>query len=757
MSNRDRDNSNFPDASKAQEIVGLAKQMASQMGHNYVTLEHIMLSMLNDVSVQKTFFNSIKEESFINEFIENLMNKLKALPASSMVTSPRPNGEVKEMMEISSNKALSDSSEKITVLDLLDSLLSIEGTSIVSILRQSDIDVVDIREYISENKDSEELDSSDSESKVEAEMTASEKVLRKYCRNFNELVGKKKIDPVFGREKEVEELTVTLSRKTKKNAILTGNPGVGKTAVVEGLAHRIVNGDVPESLKDATVWELDATAVVAGAKFRGDMEERVKNIIKALEKEKNPILFIDEIHTIIGAGESSGGSMDMANILKPALARGAFKCIGATTDMEYRKYFEKDKALDRRFKKVNIDEPSVEMATAILEGIAPVYSEFHGVVYEEDAVKAMVTLSDRYITNKFLPDKAIDIMDISGAVTKIMNQILGEENPVTLEVVQNEVAKIAKIPTVSVKEDEAVKLENLEDDLKKVVFDQDKAVTVLSNSVLLARAGLRPRNKTNGNYLLCGGSGTGKSQLCKQLAKSLDMKLICIDMSEYMEPHSVSKLIGSPPGYVGYGDGEAGDGIIINALSENPHCILLLDEIEKAHPSVFNLFLQVMDDGKITSSSGKKVDCSNIILAMTSNAGAADASKDSLGFIKHETSSKIMKAVERLFTPEFRNRLDAILEFKPLSRETMVKIIKKFVDEMDELASEKGVEIILDDSAIEYLADKGYDPKMGARPASRVIDQEIKTPLSKEINFGKLKNGGKGKVGYDDEIFFEYE
>ena len=754
---RNNDDSSLPDASKAQEIIGLAKQMASQMGHSYVTLEHVMVALLNDQTIQKTFMSASKDENFIPDFVQNLMEKIQSFPSSMRASSPRANSEVKEMMEVASNKALSDSSPKVTVLDILDALLSIDGTSILTLLRYSDIDPVDIREYISENKDSEEINSEEGSPKTDSEMTASEKVLRKYCRNFNELVGKKKIDPVFGREKEVEELTITLSRKTKKNAILTGNPGVGKTAVVEGLAQRIVNGDVPESLKDATVWELDATAVVAGAKFRGDMEERVKNIIKALEKETNPILFIDEIHTIIGAGESSGGSMDMANILKPALARGVFKCIGATTDMEYRKYFEKDKALDRRFKKVNIEEPSIEMATSILEGIAPVYSEFHNVVYDEDAVKAMVILSDRFITNKFLPDKAIDIMDIAGAVTKITNQILGEENHVTLETVQNEVAKIAKIPAVSVKEDEAVKLENLEDDLKKVVFDQDDAVNAMTNSVLLARSGLRPRNKTNGNYLLCGSSGVGKSELCKQLAKSLDMKIVRIDMSEYMEPHSVSKLIGSPPGYVGYGDGEAGDGIIINALSENPHCILLLDEIEKAHPSVFNLFLQVMDDGKITSSGGKKVDCSNIILAMTSNAGAADASKDSLGFIKQETSSKIMKAVERLFTPEFRNRLDAILEFKPLSRGTMVRIINKFVSELQDLAKDKGVEIVLDETAIDYLADKGYDPKMGARPASRVIDKEIKTPLSKEIIFGKLKNGGRVNVKYDGEISFEYE
>lgn len=750
------ENNSTPDASKAQEIVSTARQMASSMGHSYVTLEHIMLALIQDAKVQRAISAATKEDNFIQDFIQELMMKIQSLPQSRNVTSPKTNTEVKEMIEKATNKALFDSSPVISIIDIFDALLSIDGTGIITILRASSIDAADIREYIAENRDNEALDDSEDDSKVDAEMSASEKVLRKYCKNFNDLVGKNKIDPVFGRETEVEELVVTMSRKTKKNAILTGNPGVGKTALVEGLAQRIVTGDVPDSLKNATVWELDSTAVVAGAKFRGDMEERLKNIIKALEKEENPILFIDEIHTIIGAGESSSGGMDMANILKPALARGAFKCIGATTDMEYRKFFEKDKALDRRFKKINVEEPSIELATTILHGLAPVYSEFHGVVYDEDAVDAAVKLSDRYITNKFLPDKAIDILDISGAVVKIRNQITGESDHVTLEDIQTQVAKIAKIPSFSVKEDESEKLMHLEEDLNNKVFDQSEAVETLTNSILLSRAGLRPRNKTSGNYLLAGPSGTGKTELLKQLSETLSMKLVRIDMSEYMEPHSISKLIGSPPGYVGYGDGDAGNGIIINALSENPHCILLLDEIEKAHPSIFNVFLQVMDDGKITSSNGKKVDCSNIILAMTSNAGASSVTENSIGFVKN-THSKIMKAVENLFTPEFRNRLDAIVEFKPLTRETMIRIVKKFTSEMNNLASEKGVTIEISDSVYDWLAEKGYDPKMGARPASRLIDREIKTPLSKEIIFGSLKNGGTVFVDMeDDKVKFKF-
>ena len=480
------------------------------------------------------------------------------------------------------------------------------------------------------------------------------------------------------------------------------------------------------------------------------MEERMKNIIKALEKAENPILFIDEVHTIIGAGESTGGGMDMANILKPALARGKFKCIGATTEEEFRKYFEKDKAMVRRFKRINVEEPSVEMTNKIIQSIAPAYSEYHGVVYEEDALDEIPALADRYITNRFNPDKSIDVLDIAGSHVKIMNSLLGESRSVTLEDIQREVAKIAKIPTISVKEDETQKLAHLEDDLKNVVYGQDEAISILTDSVLRARAGLIPRNKTLGNYLLVGSSGVGKTEICKQLADTLSMKLLRIDMSEYVEPHSVSKLIGSPPGYVGYGDGAAGTGVLINALEENPHCILLLDEIEKAHPIVYNLFLQMMDNGFVTSSSGKKMSAQNIMLMMTSNAGAASADTDSIGFRKTERSSKMMDAVKNTFTPEFRNRLSAIVKFNPLSKEVMIKIVRKFICDLNHLTADNNVNVILTPAAEEYLAEKGYDPKMGARPCSRIIDEEIKTPLSKIMLFGDLKNGGMATVDLVD-------
>lgn len=751
------ENNNTPDGSKAQEIMSAAKSAASQLGNAYITLDHVMLILLNDRSVVRSLIKVAGSEEIVKDMAGELLMRINILPKAMSPTAPRKNNDIVEISEFAANKALFEGSKSIGAMELFEAILSLEDSSINQILRNLDIDPVDLREYIKENSESDEIDEEDEDVRLELDMPASERLLRKYCKNYNELVGEHIIDPVFGREKEVDDMIITLSRKYKKNVVLTGKPGVGKTAIVEGLASKIVSGDVPDVLKNATVWELDSTAVVAGAKFRGDMEERMKNIIKALEKSENPILFIDEIHTIIGAGESSSGGMDMANILKPALARGSFKCIGATTDEEYRKYFEKDKALVRRFRKVTVEEPSIEMATEILRGIAPSYAEYHGVTYEPEAVDAMVVLSDRYITNKYLPDKAIDILDVAGATRKIRNQILEESLPVTVEDVQNEIAKIARIPSVSVKEDEAHKLEHLESDLKKVVFDQDKAVETLTNAVLLARSGLRPRHKTLGNYLLVGPSGTGKTEMCKQLSETLSMKLVRIDMSEYMEPHSISKLIGSPPGYVGYGDGDAGNGIIINALDENPHCILLLDEIEKAHPAIFNLFLQVMDDGVISSSSGKKIDCSNIILAMTSNAGAASAAAEQIGFAKNVSTSKIAKAVENTFTPEFRNRLDAIVEFNTLSRETMIKIVNKFVRELDTLASEKNVKINLSDEVIDYLAKKGYDPKMGARPASRIIDNIIKVPLSREILFGKLKNGGEVNVTFEDEeVKFKY-
>ena len=744
MSNQNND---F-DASKSEAVANTSKEIASQMGHKNITVEHLLMALLAEKSIQKMLIEVSGEGDIITGLVQETMAVINTYTRQGIATSPRASQEYKEVFQkVAANVRLNDA-KTVTPLDIMKSLMEMD-TKVSIILKNVDIDPASVSEWIVSNADNETLDE-ESTTKTELDMPAHERVLRKYCVNFNEEVTKKGIDPVIGRESVIDDMIITISRRFKKNVILTGEPGTGKSAIAEGLASKIVAGDVPEELKNATVWELDSTAVVAGAKFRGDMEERMKNIIKALEKAENPILFIDEVHTIIGAGESSGGGMDMANILKPALARGKFKCIGATTEEEFRKYFEKDKAMVRRFKRISVEEPSVEMTNQIIQNIAPAYSEYHGVVYDEDALDEISVLADRYITNRFNPDKSIDVLDIAGAHVKIMNSLLGESRSVTIEDIQREVAKIAKIPTISVKEDETQKLAHLENDLKNVVYGQDEAITVLTDSVLRARAGLVSRNKTLGNYLLVGSSGVGKSEICKQLAETLNMKLLRIDMSEYVEPHSVSKLIGSPPGYVGYGDGAAGTGILINALEENPHCILLLDEIEKAHPIVYNLFLQVMDNGFVTSSSGKKMSAQNIMLMMTSNAGAASADTNGIGFKKTERSTKIMEAVKNTFTPEFRNRLSAIVKFNPLSKDVMIKIVRKFIGDLNHLTADNNVNVSLTSAAEEYLAEKGYDPKMGARPCSRIIDEEIKTPLSKIMLFGPLKNGGMATVDLVD-------
>lgn len=743
----------IPDSSKAEMISNQAKQIASQMGHRFMSVEHLMLALLQDNSIKKMIVEVSGEEA--SRILEDVMNEvlsaLRSMTSTGMTSMPKKSQDFKEVMEQVAATAVMNGTKVIGALDIMRAI-SEHDNSVTRIFKNVDIDPSDVTEWILSHEDEESLEKEDNETGDEdLDKPAHIRVLEKFCINLSEEAGKKAVDPVIGREEIIDETIVTLSRRYKKNVNLVGPPGTGKTAIVEGLASKISSGDVPEQLKNATVWELDSTAVVAGAKFRGDMEERLKNIIKALEKAENPILFIDEIHTIIGAGESSSGGMDMANILKPALARGKFKCIGATTDEEYRKYFEKDKAMVRRFKRLTVTEPSLETTKAIIVGIAPSYTEFHGVEYDADALESIVDLTDRYITNKFNPDKSIDMLDAAGAYVKIRNQLLNETKSVTVDDIQFEVSKAAKIPTISVKEDETQKLSHLEEDLKSKVFDQDAAVVALSNAVLLSRSGLRPRNKTLGNYLMVGPSGTGKTETCKQLSETLSMKLVRLDMSEYVESHSVSKLIGSPPGYVGYGEGDAGSGIVINALEENPHCILLLDEIEKAHPVVYNLFLQVMDNGFVNSSSGKKVDATNVILIMTSNAGAASASSSSIGFNNSPKSSKIMKAVEATFTPEFRNRLDAIIEFSPLSNSTMLKIVDKFIGDLNVLSNEKGVEVKVTEAARLFLADKGYDPKMGARPVSRLIDSQIKVKLAKQMLFGALKSGGIALVDLQGE------
>jgi ATP-dependent Clp protease ATP-binding subunit ClpA len=577
-------------------------------------------------------------------------------------------------------------------------------------------------------------------------------ILSQYCENLNEKAKIGKIDPLIGRELEVESVTQIMARRNKHNVILLGDPGVGKTVLVEGLARKINEGVVPDTLKDKIIWSLDIASLLAGTKFRGDFEERMKQVITALKASPNSIVFIDEIHMIMGAGSGSQGSMDAANILKPALGRGEIRCIGSTTLEEYRKYFEKDRALGRRFQRVDVDEPSAEDTKRIITALIPYYAKYHGVQYNDDAINAAVDLSVRYIHDKFLPDKAIDLIDSAGARQKI-SPVETRSDIIGTNEIKHEINRIVRIPVDTTTEDSNEQLGKLESTLKNSIFGQDHAIDKLVDSVLIGRSGLREVQKTQGAFLFTGPTGTGKTEVCKQLAKALGIDFVRFDMSEFQERHTVSKFIGSPPGYVGYGDGAAGNGVLINALEKHPHCIILCDEVEKAHPDIVSIFLQVMDNGMISSHSGKTVSARNAYLIFTSNLGAAEMEKNSFGFIQSDVTEDENKAVKNWFAPEFRNRLDSVVAFNRLSRDNMVHILDKFIMQLNELSTQKGVTVIFDGPAKQWLIDKGFDRLMGARPLARVIQENVKKPLSKEILFGKLTNGGSIMFTYKDNRF----
>ncbi len=565
--------------------------------------------------------------------------------------------------------------------------------------------------------------------------------LEAYCVDLNEKAEDGSIDPLIGRGPELERLIQILCRRTKNNPLLVGDPGVGKTAIAEGLARRIVEGDTPDVLSDAVIYALDMGSLLAGTRYRGDFEERIKAVLKELEDRPGSILFIDEIHTMIGAGATSGGSMDASNLLKPALASGSLRCIGSTTYKEYRSYFEKDRALVRRFQKIDVSEPSVDDAIKIMMGLKPVYEEHHQVRFTRDAIRTAVELSARYINDRKLPDKAIDVIDEVGAAQMLLPESRRKKT-IGIKDVEAIVAKIARIPPKSVSRDDKQALGTLEADLKAAVFGQGPAIEALASAVKLARAGLRQPEKPIGNYLFAGPTGVGKTEAAKQLAKTLGVELVRFDMSEYMERHSVSRLIGAPPGYVGFDQG----GLLTDAVDKNPHVVLLLDEIEKAHPDVYNVLLQIMDHGKLTDHSGKQVDFRNVILIMTTNAGAADLAKPAIGFGRSIREGDDQEAINRLFTPEFRNRLDAIISFKTLPPEVIDRVVDKFVAELEGQLAERGVSIEISSKARAWIGDKGYSPEYGARPLARIIQEHIKKPLAEELLFGKLSDGGAVEV-----------
>lgn len=753
------------DPTKAQEIIDRAIQIAERYDHEYVTLEHLLSAILQDQRVIEVLSEigvnlSDISADLVSHFNSGALGKAHGMP-------PRQTLPLSRVVQRAVTQALFSGRHSIRAVDMLLSLLAEKEADChaVYFLAKNNVDAFDVKtaiahdDLLDDDEDeatskTEELPGGEAEGDEDGEKgpkkSKSERLLEKFCVNLNEHALAGKIDPLIGRETEVASLILTTARRTKNNVVLVGEPGVGKTVVVEGLAKMIAEGQVPEALNGSIVYSLEIGALLAGTKFRGDMEERIKQILDAIEKvgeEKNitPILFIDEIHTIMGAGAGSSGALDVANLLKPALAKGKLRCIGGTTYEEYRKHFEKDRALLRRFQKLDILEPSVEDAKRILAGLSNVYAEYHGISYTEEALNAAVELTARYVTDRMLPDKAIDVIDAAGARQKIAPEA-ERLDTITVELIEEEVSRIAKIPARSVKEDETEKLGHLEEDLHKTVFGQDQAIDAVVDAVFMSRAGLRDPNKPQGNYLFAGPTGAGKTELAKQLALTLGIPLHRFDMSEYMEKHSVSKFIGSPPGYVGFGDGQAGSGLLTNAVENSPHCVLLIDEVEKAHPDIFNIFLQVMDNGQLTNSAGKTVNFRNVILIMTSNAGASELQKNTLGFGENSVSGNDDKVIERMFAPEFRNRLDAIVKFSALKQENMLRIVEKFIGQLNAQAGEKGVIIDLDDEAKNYLARKGYDPKMGARPLGRLIQNELTKPLSRMMLFGELKQGGTAKV-----------
>jgi len=745
-----------------------ALSLASERRHEYATLEHLLLGLAEDTDASTVLKACGVDLDKLRKDLTEFLDKDLAGLATDRPGDPKPTAGFQRVVQRAAIHVQSSGRDEVSGANVLVALFSERESHAVYFLQLQDMTRLDAVNFISHGiakapgrsaqrpvtgaSNNTPEGTPPEQEREEKPSRRSQDALSNYCVNLNKKAMAGKIDPLIGRDSEVERTIQILCRRTKNNPLYVGDPGVGKTAIAEGLAKRIVEGDVPEVLAKSTIFALDMGSLLAGTRYRGDFEERLKAVVNELEAQPSAILFIDEIHTVIGAGATSGGAMDASNLLKPALASGNLRCIGSTTYKEFRNYFEKDRALVRRFQKIDVNEPSVEDSVKILRGLKINYEKHHKVRYTDEAIRGAVELSAKYIHDRKLPDKAIDVIDEVGA-SRMLQPENKRRKTVTLKDVEEIVAKIARIPPKSVSTDDKETLRNLERDLKSMVFGQDKAIEALAAAIKLARAGLREPEKPIGNYLFSGPTGVGKTEVARQLASTMGIELIRFDMSEYMERHSISRLIGAPPGYVGFDQG----GMLTDAIDQHPHAVLLLDEVEKAHPDLFNILLQVMDHGKLTDHNGKTVDFRNVILIMTTNAGASDMAKEAIGFGREVRTGEDEDAIKRLFTPEFRNRLDATITFAGLTPEIVGRVVEKFVMQLEAQLADRNVTIELSSAAKEWLAERGYDRLYGARPLGRVIQEHIKKPLAEELLFGKLVKGGAVKVTFKDgKLDFEY-
>ena len=742
-------------SSTLEQAIHAALALANARRHEFATLEHLLLALVDEPDAARVMKAcSVDTEELRQTLVEFIDDELANLITDIDGSEAVPTAAFQRVIQRAAIHVQSSGRTEVTGANVLVAIFAERESNAAYFLQEQDMTRYDAVNFIAhgvakdpaygENRSvqgAEAAESEDTRTGSSDKVTEGESALAKYCVDLNEKARTGDVDPLIGRAAEVERCIQVLCRRRKNNPLLVGDPGVGKTAIAEGLARKIVQGETPEVLSKTVIFSLDMGALLAGTRYRGDFEERLKAVVNELESHPDAVLFIDEIHTVIGAGATSGGAMDASNLLKPALQGGKLRCMGSTTYKEFRQHFEKDRALSRRFQKIDVNEPSTEDTIKILKGIKSYFEDHHGVKYTSDAIKTAVELSARYINDRKLPDKAIDVIDEAGAAQHLLAESKRRKTIGTKEI-EAVIAKIARIPPKNVSKDDAEVLKDLEKTLKRVVFGQDPAIEALSSAIKLARAGLREPEKPIGNYLFAGPTGVGKTEVAKQLADTLSVELLRFDMSEYMEKHAVSRLIGAPPGYVGFDQG----GMLTDGVDQHPHCVLLLDEIEKAHPDVFNILLQVMDHGTLTDHNGRKVDFRNVILIMTSNAGAADMQKAAIGFGRDRREGEDTAAIERTFTPEFRNRLDATISFQPLPKEVILQVVEKFVLQLEAQLMDRNVQIELTRPAAEWLGDKGYDDKMGARPLGRVIQEHIKKPLAEELLFGKLAKGGVVRV-----------